>query len=522
MRRVPTRDEIQAEVIDAIDAERDAGRRSTLVQKPTQCGKTRSACKWMRRTIERRNSRSLVLAHSGELLDQWGKELDGLGVPFVVEKSTQYALEKMLAFPEIRVCLGSQQTFRDREMPDGSLRQRLSTWPRDFFSDLIADECHLSVARTWTDIFGHFDPAFRLGLTATIDRLDGVPLGKVYDSTAYCYPIEDAIANGHRARFWTAKCEGEVSIRGLNPNGVGQFSREEVASRLMPKLDPIAKVVARKLRELGVRKFVAFLPNTQCAYAFADLMTQNDFPSAGIKGEEASRRAIIEGHKKGDFAGLCNQKLLGMGYSDPQITAVVDLSPTTSRAWHDQKAGRCGASAPGKEFGYLLYIEWQADHSLMGPTDIFAGDMSAEVKARAREKALDSDGADPQELLAAAIAEIEAEKEAAAEKDAIIREAAYRYRVTPGEVEHLWREFDPLARKGLHRLYAPQQALDTSSGRSAPATRGQCEVLRSFGIDPEGMSETQARPMVERILERDLRGLADPRDLMAIDRKSVV
>lgn len=501
----PTRDAIQSNAVDAIVRERQRGIKSTLIQLPTQVGKTRLACKYVRRGMEEWNGRFLVCAHMGELLDQFGRELDAMDVRYRVEKADQRALDWMELDPSIRVCLGSKDTLQNR-----GRNRRLDRWPKDFFTDVIEDECHLAVSNTWVNVHNHFDSAFRLGMTATIDRLDGVPLSKVFESVAYRYPIQDAIRNGHRVRFSTVECETDIDIRGLRANRQGAFDPEQVKVRIAPKLEEIANIVRKHLDRLNIGKAIAFLPDRLSAYAMADIFTQIGVPSKGVCGENPARNSIVAGHRQGDFRVLCNKKLLGMGYNDPGIDAVIHLQPTMSRSWYDQMSGRCGATREGKEFGYLLYVGWRSDLSLIGPTDIFTYDDSEKVRSQARRLAKLAKGpTDPQALV-----ETARELVAADER----RERKLRYQAAKRDVKHRYREYDPIGvalRSGI-------EVADHAADRT-PRDAGLKATLAAMGLkDAAGLSNRAMAEMVRYWSDRHECGMATLKQYVYLTKRKAV
>lgn len=514
----PTRDAIQADAIEAIIRERTAGQKSTLLHMPTQVGKTRAICKYIARGITEWHGRFLVVAHMGELLDQFGKELDDMKIAYAKEQADSRAYDVMSLNPGIRVCLASKDSMQDREWTNKATgerkrSERLSLWPCDFFTDLIEDECHLSVADTWQKVHKHFAGIFRVGLTATIDRLDGVPLSKVFESVAYSYSIRDAIANGHRVPFRAIRCDANIDIRGIKADAMGKLAPGELEARVGPRLEELANVVRMQMDRIGIGKAIAFLPNRALAYAFAKFLDDIKVSARGICGVNKERDEIIQAHRSGQFRVLTNSKLLGMGYNDPGLDAVIDLAPTTSRAWFDQKAGRCGATRIGKEFGYLLYIGWESDLDLIGPTDIFAYDESDVVKAMAKALARKNKGkdVDPLKLL-------EDAREAVAEADRLQRiedQRRLQYEARKRDVRHKYSEFDPI---GVARLGGFE--VDPSASTAQP-TMEQIARLMKLGVKPpSSVTAAEAEAAAEFWDERELVGFLSPKQYEVIRKFS--
>ena len=77
-----------------------------------------------------------------------------------------------------------------------SLASRLDKIDPARFGLVVADEAHHAPARNWGKALGHFQPRFRLGVTATPCRLDGKPLDAVFGSVVYRYGLGEAIRDG--------------------------------------------------------------------------------------------------------------------------------------------------------------------------------------------------------------------------------------------------------------------------------------------------------------------------------------
>src|SRR5262252_599968 len=182
------RDTIQALAVDDLFGERSSFRPSTILQMPTQTGKTRTACLYIKRVLEEvPKGRVLVAVHMDVLLGQFAEDLDEMGIKYAIEQGKNKAYKWMRADPSIRVCLASKDSLQDRRykkaetvlpldasdagaIPTLEFKHwksaRLSVWPKDFFTDVIFDECHLGTARTWMKVKDYFSDAFLIGLTA--------------------------------------------------------------------------------------------------------------------------------------------------------------------------------------------------------------------------------------------------------------------------------------------------------------------------------------------------------------------
>lgn len=62
-----------------------------------------------------------------------------------------------------------------------------------FAENTLVHNCHFSAAKTWGKIIEAYPEAYRIGLTATPCRLDGKPLGEIYDKMIVGISTEELI-----------------------------------------------------------------------------------------------------------------------------------------------------------------------------------------------------------------------------------------------------------------------------------------------------------------------------------------
>src|SRR5262249_13799209 len=155
----------------AVRSQFAAQKRSTLLVLPTGTGKTLVFGMIARRVIEQ-GGRVLILAHRNELIEQAVDKLDLLGIEAAVEQASRYAR----AIWEPDAVVATVQTMQ---------RDRLATWPADYFRLIVTDEAHHATAKSYQAVCQHFPHAWHLGVTATADRADDDVLSDVFESLAY-------------------------------------------------------------------------------------------------------------------------------------------------------------------------------------------------------------------------------------------------------------------------------------------------------------------------------------------------
>ena len=144
--------------------------RAVLVVMPTGTGKTVLFAEISRLA----KGPVLVLAHRQELVEQ-AREKISLWCNDVV--AVEMAQQRGFTRPDgtrPKIAVASIQT----------LRQRLKEVPRDAFKIVVVDEAHHATSDSYRAVLDHFD-AYLLGVTATPDRSDRVPLGEIFSAVAF-------------------------------------------------------------------------------------------------------------------------------------------------------------------------------------------------------------------------------------------------------------------------------------------------------------------------------------------------
>jgi len=125
-----------------------------IVHSPTSFGKTFTAL----HAIREIGLKTLVIVHTKALRDQWVKEYNFLfGTGCGIVGSGKDTSDK---YP---VSIGNIQTIRNKE----------NIWLNQF-GMLVADECHRTPSRTFSQTINKAKAKYKIGLSATIERKDGL------------------------------------------------------------------------------------------------------------------------------------------------------------------------------------------------------------------------------------------------------------------------------------------------------------------------------------------------------------
>lgn len=279
--------------------------------------------------------RVLFLAHLDTLVRQAADELSHMtGQPWELEQAGFRA-----ARLGTRNVVGSVQTM----MRPG----RLHDWAPDAFSLVIVDEAHHYVQAAFKRPLDYFASAKILALTATPKRSDRKALGRYVDSAAYKMDLLDGINEG-----WSVKLdcrqpiELEVSLDDVrtvtdkNSERYGDFIEADMEEKIKQVIGPVVEACLTKCGDL---RTVIFTPRVESAHATAKALNKlRPGCAKAVDGKMPAdeKRAILRGHKAGEFQYLANCGIVVEGYDDRALTCMVDAAPTKSHTRCAQKVGR--------------------------------------------------------------------------------------------------------------------------------------------------------------------------------------
>lgn len=487
----------QTEARRRIHAEWDAGHRRTLLVLPTGTGKT-VVFAAVAEDCVRAGQRVLVLAHRGELLDQAADKIHrSTGLRCALEQARHSSLDSPL-----RITVGSVQSLGQEK--------RLARFGHDWFGAIIIDEAHHAITGGYRQVLDWFPDARVLGVTATPDRGDMQNLGKVFDSLAYEYRLQDAIAEGYLCPILAQTIPLQLDLTGVELSA-GDFAAEGIDTALDPYLDQIA---AQMEIHCAGRRTVVFLPLIKTSQKFRDILQEHGFRAAEVNGQDYNHRdraAVLDAFAAGKYDVLCNSMLLTEGWDCPPVDCVVVLRPTKVRSLYSQMVGRGTRPSPGKKNLLLLDFLWMTDrHELCRPADLLCEDH--EVAARMTETLAQTDGPrDISEAAQEAAADIVAQRE-----EALAQQLALQRRKKA-------RLVDPLQYEMSIRAEDLSGYVPAFGWEAEAVTDKQAAALEKAGINPDGVdSAGKASKLLDHLFQRQREGLATPKQIRCLEKYGFV
>jgi superfamily II DNA or RNA helicase len=290
--------------------------------------------------IAQRRQQALIIVHTKELVNQWVA-----------------AIEKFLHIPTDEVGIIGNGKFRMGDRVTVALIQSLYTRLDDVtphVGHIIVDEAHRTPSKVFTQAVDAFPAKYRLGLTATPWRRDGL-------SKAIFWHLGDVTGEIQKADLLDqgSLCQAEVVFipTGFSPvlDPSGHYSK--ALSELTQDLDRNRLIAETVTRHNGTGITLLLSDRREHCQALAESLRDNDIRAAVLTGQTPAkkREQIIQDLQSGKCHYLAaTGQLIGEGFDLPEITTLALVTPVKFSGRLIQYAGRALRPAPGKDKAVIL------------------------------------------------------------------------------------------------------------------------------------------------------------------------
>ena len=322
----------QQELLAGIHAAWRSGARRVAGVMPTGGGKT-ILFSALAGEVRAQGKPTLIIAHRTELIDQAIAKAQRQNPDAEVGR-VQGPLKQWRA----DIVVGSVQTcYRPAALKLLAARR---------WGLIVVDEVHHVASPTYQTVLtalGVFksDGPLLLGVTATLDRGDGLSLGDTLEVVAEPrVGLIDLVKQGYLVRPRGIR----VKIRDLDLDKVGKvagdFNQGGLGAAMHAAMAPQKLVAAWEEHAKG-RPTIAFMPTVaiseEVAAAFRD--AGHRFAHLSDKTHKRQRAALLEQFRRGELDGLCNVGLFTEG-TDLPVTSCIILKMTSSSTLYQQMVGR--------------------------------------------------------------------------------------------------------------------------------------------------------------------------------------
>lgn len=286
------------------------GYKRPLVTAPCGAGKSYLIAKMAEQT----NGEVLVLTHRRELLEQTGNLLKSNGITNA----------------RVSMILTEANRLGQYEKP------RL----------IITDEAHLSRSNSWMKVLNYYD-TFTVGFTATPVRLDGKPLGDIYDTLINGVSVKWLIENKRLAPY-EYYAPVAVDTDGLRVQA-GDYVIKDLEQLMSDRAIYSDALKSWESIAMG-EKTIAYCVSVKHAKETAEMFCKAGYKAVELDGStpEKKRAEIMQQFRDGEFTILCNVGIISEGVSIDDVSCCLLLRPTESHALYWQQAMRCMRYMEGK------------------------------------------------------------------------------------------------------------------------------------------------------------------------------
>lgn len=308
----------------------DAPPKGAILFAPCGRGKTVMGLEIARRL----GRKTLVLVHKEFLVDQW------------IERANTF-------LPQAKIGIWQRDTVPDGTediviaMVQSICKREYPAEMYDLFGTVIADETHRYAAPLWQKAFSRFDSAYRVGLTATPERKDGMQKALFLHIGPIVYEME-----GHKRvpTIWRINTECRMKIPKIWNGDVNtskmitDLSKIEERTDLIIRMTKRAVLKGRKILILSERVAHVKEIRTILSKEFKDSEFSVDLYIGGMNQgarEESANADVIVG----------TYAMAQEGLDIPSLDTLILATPKTSIT---QSVGRILRDAPDKKDPVVL------------------------------------------------------------------------------------------------------------------------------------------------------------------------
>lgn len=324
--------EYQIDLIQNVRNSYKHGKKAPCIVLPCGGGKSIIVAEMAKRTTEKGN-RVLFIVHRKELCDQIRNTFQKWGV-------------------DMDLCqIGMVQTVCRHldKVPAPSL--------------IITDENHHSKAKSYMEIYKAFPNAYRIGVTATPERLDGSGLCDVNDDLIVGVSAKWLIENKYLSpyEYYAPTLVDLEKVRVKQ----GDYDEKQV-EEMMIKRAVFGDVIAYYNKLAKDKQAICYCTTVKHSKAMTEVFNNNGITAVHIDGEtpKNERDEVIEKFRNGEIKILCNVDLISEGFDVPDCECAILLRPTKSLTLYIQQSMRCMRYKPDKTAVIIDHVGNYARHGL--------------------------------------------------------------------------------------------------------------------------------------------------------------
>jgi superfamily II DNA or RNA helicase len=339
----------QSDIIDEAIAKYDEKKQKILIEMATGLGKTYTVALLIKSILKKAAHRKRVLfvAHQVEIL---------------LQSVTAFKNVFGIGGHSFSACFaGSEPERTDFVFASfDTLYSQLNKLSSNDFNIVVIDEAHHTPASTYSQVAGHFNPEFLIGLTATPYRTDNKDVLAFFGGPDGHIGKYDLIwALRHR---WLAFPKYLVMLDDLDQEKIDQLDSGLSVSDIDNKLflhkkdEEVVKIIESTVEEKNIEnvKGIVFCRNLKHMNHLLKFFELGTATSVHSKMLDQQRRDNIRKFREGSFKYILVCDLFNEGVDIPETNLLVFMRHTGSRNVWLQQLGRGLRKTPNKDYVHVL------------------------------------------------------------------------------------------------------------------------------------------------------------------------
>lgn len=324
----------QERLLEQLTLSRERGFHRNLLVAATGTGKTvMAALDYLRLRRSLPRARLLFVAHRKEILDQSQATFrhamrdPSFGEQWVAGRRPRY-------FDHV---FASIQTLNSADLSD---------LDPDHFDVVIVDEFHHAAAASYGQLLDRVEPKELLGLTATPERSDGLPVLHWFDDRiAAELRLWDAIDQHHLTPFAYYGIHDGMDLREIPWRRGGGYDLDALTVAYTSSgswADQIVKEFSERVDDLSTVRALGFCVSIRHAQFMSKVFNQRGIAATAIWGDspEHERRQALRDLADGKVRIVFSVDLFNEGVDVPSVDTLLMLRPTESPVLFMQQLGR--------------------------------------------------------------------------------------------------------------------------------------------------------------------------------------
>lgn len=239
----------------------------------------------------------------------------------------------------------------------------------------VVHNCHHAPAPKYQRVLQALPQAFRVGVTATAERLDGKSLEPIFGKPLFKMSIVDAIAKSRLSNIRAIAIRTETNLDDIrstrNADGEIDFNQRELEEAIDNEARN-QRVVEGYLEHAAGRRAIAFCVSINHAQRLAQAFEEFGIPAGTVDGETplTERKKLYQQLRSGEIKVLTNVLVLTEGFDLPQVDCILMARPTQSQSLYIQCVGRGARLSPLKKDCLVLDLTDNSQRLRLAPQNL--------------------------------------------------------------------------------------------------------------------------------------------------------